>query len=83
MAATNRDIEIAEITVMMSTQGGRALMSRILDKTKVFEDAFDVDAYKHAYNAGKRKIGLLIIEDLQQACPDRYSQLLDERNDEK
>lgn len=83
MTTDTRTIEIAEITAMMSTQGGRAFVSRILDKCRVFRSTFDPDTHKHAYNAGKRDVGLAIIEDLQQACPDKYLQLLDERNDEK
>ena len=82
MTTEQRNIEIAEITVMMSTEGGRKFVSRILESTGVFVSSFDLDTHRHAYNAGKRQVGLSLIAELQQACPDKYLQLLEERNDD-
>lgn len=82
MSTEQRNIEIAEITAMMSTEGGRKFVTRILDSTGVFTNTFDLDTHKHAYNAGKRQVGLGLIAELEQACPDKYLQLLDERYDD-
>jgi len=65
----------------MSTEGGRGFVSRILDSTGVFNSTFDIDTHKHAYNAGKRQVGLTLVKELEQACPDKYLTLLDERHD--
>ena len=80
MNTDNRAIEIAEITAMMSTEGGRRFIARILDSTGVFISTFDLDTHKHAYNAGKRQVGLSLVAELEQACPDKYLQLLEERH---
>lgn len=79
MSTEQRNIEMAEITAMMSTEGGRRFIGRILDSTGVFNSTFDLDTHKHAYNAGKRGVGLNLISELEQACPDKYLQLMDER----
>jgi hypothetical protein len=81
MADSNRAIEIVEITAMMSTEGGRRFIGRILESTQVFTSTFDLDTHKHAYNAGKRQVGLSLVSELEQACPDKYLQLLRERHD--
>lgn len=82
MPTEQRNIEIAEITAMMSTEGGRNFVRRILEYSGVFNETFDLDAHKHAYNAGRRKVGLYLIDELQSAVPDKYIQLLRERQDE-
>ena len=81
MTSEQRNIEIAEITAMMSTEGGRRFITRILESTGVFVSTFDVDTHKHAFNAGKRHVGLGLIAELEQACPDKYMQLMDEKYD--
>lgn len=74
-----RKIEIAEMSVIMSTKGGRNFISRVLDECGVFSDTFDTDTHAHAKNAGRRQIGLWLVSELQDATPDEYSTLLRER----
>lgn len=67
---------------MMSTHGGRALLRRTIEYSGAFASTFDIDTHRHAYNAGKRQVGLHLIEQLESACPDKYLQLLEERYDD-
>lgn len=80
MANDARAIEVAEVTAVMSTEGGRNVIRRILDTTGVFTSTWSEDSHKHAYNAGKRQAGLTLVAELQEACPDKYSLLLEENN---
>ena len=83
MSDDKRNIEIADITAMMSKEGNRKFIAKILASTGVFTGTFDLDTHKHAFNAGKRQVGLSIISELEHACPDKYLLLLDGmRNDD-
>lgn len=80
MATDARAIEVAELTSIMSTEGGRNVIRRHLNSTGVFTSTWNDDSHKHAYNAGKRQAGLTLVAELQEACPDKYSLLLEENN---
>ena len=79
--STNRanEIEIQEISDIMSTEAGRKFVSRILDMTNYFGDTFDHDTIKHARNAGRRSVGIDLFAELQNAAPDKLMILLRER----
>ena len=76
-----RDIEIAEITHVMSTESGRNLMHRILNQTGVDENTFNSDTHEHARNAGRREVGLWLRDELKMVCIDNYLRMLKEKND--
>lgn len=79
-----RKIEIAEVTVIMSTKGGRNFINRLLDQCSVFSDSYDSDTHNHAKNAGRRQIGLWLLNEIQEASPGEYITLMKERmNDER
>jgi len=78
-----REIEIVDISVIMSTKGGRKFINRVLNQCGVFSDTFDSDTHEHAKNAGRRQIGLWLMNEIQEASPREYTTLLKERlNDE-
>lgn len=78
-----RKIEIADISVIMSTKGGRKFINRVLDQCGVFSDTFDSDTHEHAKNAGRRQIGLWLTNELKEAAPGEFITLMKERlNDE-
>ena len=81
-ADKTREIEIAEIAVIMGTTGGRAFIARMLDASGAFYDTFDTDPHKHAYKAGKRSAGLWLVSELSEAAPYEYTLLLRERDDD-
>lgn len=75
-------IEKSDIDAVMRTETGRKFISSILDYTGVDNDTYDPDTHAHAYKAGKRKVGLHIIEQIKTACPDMYMQLIRENDNE-
>ena len=64
-----RSIEISDTMAVMSTRGGRAMISRILDRSGVFRDTFDIDPHVHAQNAGRRQLGLWLLNEIKDAAP--------------
>lgn len=75
----SRAIEIADISVIMSTRGGRKFMNRLMNQCGVFNDTFETDTHDHARNAGRRQIGLWLVREIQEASPGEYITLLKER----
>lgn len=73
-----REIEIAELMQVMSSQSGRNVMFRLLDQTGVDEDMFDADTHKHAHNAGRRSVGLWLKYELKKACLPEYLMMIKE-----
>ena len=76
-----REIEVAEITQVMSSQSGRNVMHRLLRTTGVDEDMFNPDTHEHARNAGRRGVGLELRDELKEACIDHYFKMLKENED--
>ena len=75
-SATN--VEVAEITAIMKTESGRNVMMRLLSSTGYFADSFDPDPLKHAYNAGRRSIGLNMVATLNDATSGEFQMMLKE-----
>ena len=82
MAQDQRNVELIEISAIMSTENGRNVISRLLQYTKLHDDTFHSDPLMHAYAAGKRAVGVHLVKELEEACPDLYIKLLRERIDE-
>lgn len=73
-----RAIEIADITGIMKTEGGRAFLARHLRTMGYVTDIFDKDPIQHAYNAGRRSAALSIVNDIKSAAPGEFQLLLKE-----
>lgn len=76
-----RKYELIELYGIMQNRNARAFFSRFLQLTGVFGDTFDRDALVQSYNAGKRKVGLLLIEELKAAAPELYNLMMQELSD--
>lgn len=83
MAGTDnaRDIEIAEIRCIMSTEAGRNFMRRLLQRTGVHADTFNPDPHVNAHRCGERSIGLWLQNELQDAAPGSYMTMIKESLD--
>lgn len=66
---------------IMSVSGGRHWMHDILVSCHVFATTFTVDPYATAFNEGQRNIGLQLLDDIMQACPDSYILMMREANE--
>jgi hypothetical protein len=78
---TDRAIEIAELTQVMSSESGRNVMFRVLHSAGVDNDMFCLDTHEHALNAGGRRVGLYWREELKAAGLDNYFRMMKENDD--
>ena len=60
---------------------GRSVLYNIIDNSGVFRDTFDSDPITHAYNAGRRSIGVNLLDQIKAELHDEYIQMLREHND--
>lgn len=63
---------------ILRTESGRGFMYGHLQSCLIFENIFDQDPVKHAYNAGVRKAGLLLEQKLKDADPAGYLKMIGE-----
>ena len=63
---------------IMKNEGMREYRWKQLQDAGVFNNIFETDPIKHAYNAGKRQAGLQIETDLKQYAPDLYLKMIKE-----
>jgi len=77
-----RKLEVADLSCIMQTESGRNVIRRIIEESGYFYDTFDQDAIQHAKRAGKRSVAVWLIEELKQAAPNDFIQLLKEHFDD-
>src|SRR5438034_7377082 len=71
-----------EITsYIMSTAPSRAWMHDKLETCHVFRSSFATDALAMAFAEGERNIGLQLLNDIMQACPNNYILMMEEANE--
>ena len=68
---------------LMSNKRGRRIVWRWLEKTGVFRSSFNHSGSLTAFNEGSRNIGLMLIAQVHEFCPEQYLTMLQEqRKDE-
>lgn len=93
-AAERKDIRRAEkaakladtqrleiITNLMSAAPGRAWVCDLLEACHIFTTTYTGDALSGAFSEGERNVGLRLLADIMSACPQRYLEMMRERND--
>ena len=80
--ATPREAQLLSISNIMASEGGRDFMWRYLQQSYVFVSVFDVDPIQHAYNAGRREVGLFLQREVKEAAPDQYIMMIKEHIDD-
>ncbi len=63
---------------IMKYEDGRGFIYKHLLMCNVFDSTFNNDSIQHAYQAGKRKAGLQIVDDLKQYAPEYYVKMIQE-----
>ncbi len=81
MTDKDRNVANIDIDAIMATEGGRKVMYTLLEYTGVFRSTFDKDTHQHAFNAGKRQVGLYLVDELKEAAPDKFNRMMEEQND--
>jgi hypothetical protein len=79
MSDTTREIEIQDLSSIMSLESGRNVIAKILNYTNIDDDIFDQDPVTHARNAGRREIGIWLRNEIIAAAPDQYLRMMKEK----
>lgn len=66
---------------LMSLAAGRAWMLARLESCHVFASSYSSNPYDTAFAEGERNVGLQLLNDIMSACPDRYTEMMNERNE--
>ncbi len=74
-----REVEILTIQGIMSSKDSRSYIYSLLERSGMFTDMFDPDPYGHALNAGQRRQGLILQQDLLDAAPAEYLRMISEQ----
>lgn len=81
MAEEEKRSKVSEdlvIESIMRTEHGRKWMWRQLQSRGVFENMFDRDPIKMAYNAGRRDSGVSLNREVKEAAPGYYVKMIEE-----
>jgi len=78
-----REKELNDLRWVMSTKQGRRFMWRLLSGAGLYRPSFNTDPVVMAFNEGTRNGGLVQLNDIMEACPDRYTEMLTEQKEAK
>lgn len=77
-----RQREIDDFKFVMSDKRGRRFMWRLLDRAGVFRSSFTGNS-ETFFREGMRNIGLMYVGELNEHCPERYLQMVNEHKEAK
>lgn len=72
--------EAADIRWLMESEQGRRIVWRLLNQSGVFRSSFSSDALAMAFSEGNRNIGLQLMAQVHELCPDMYPEMVREAN---
>lgn len=81
-----REARIAErnrhetVLQLMDSEAGRQYVHSLFVRTHIFDPSFDRDAIVMAFREGERNVGLQILNDVMQVCPDQYVVMMQEHH---
>ncbi|SDH23138.1 hypothetical protein [Propionivibrio dicarboxylicus] len=78
-----RETEQNELRWAMSTKQGRRFIYRRLSKAGIWLQSFNTNNAVMAFNEGRRSAGLELLNEIMEACPDRYTEMLAEQQETK
>ena len=70
--------EADDLKWLMSDKRGRRFVARLIDMAGVHRPSIDQNTAAMAFKEGKRWLGTLLVEKLDQLCFDRYLEMLKE-----
>jgi len=80
-SALKQKIEIEDLKWVMSNKRGRRFAWRLLDRAGIYRTSFTGNSTTF-FNEGMRNIGLMLVADIHEACPEAYALMIKEnRND--
>lgn len=67
-----REVEIADLRAVMGSVEGRRFVWRLLETGRIFTDRFDENSLRMARNEGRAHTGLILLADIDVACPELF-----------
>jgi len=78
-----REKELNDLRWVMGSKQGRRFMWRLLSGAGLYRSSFSVEPAVMAFNEGYRNGGLRQLNDIMEACSDRYTEMLVEQKEAK
>ena len=75
-----RHLEVEDFKWLMANKQGRRFVWRLLDKAGVFRSTFRNDN-EMVFLEGMRNMGLMLIAEIHEICPEKYHLMLKEQQD--
>lgn len=79
IAAEKRKQELDQIKWLMSHKPGRAIVWRLLEKAGVYRTSFHSNGSQTFFNEGQRNLGLQLLAEVMEACPERFGEMQKEQ----
>lgn len=76
-----RDKEVEDVKLIMSSREGRRFMWRMLEMCGVYRSSFTGNS-ETFFREGQRNIGLMLLADIHEHCPDGFTTMLKEQKRE-
>lgn len=76
-----KEKEQNDLRWVMSNKQGRRFMWRLLSEAGVFRLSFNTNNATMAFNEGYRSAGLKQLNEIMEACPERYTDMLNEQKE--
>lgn len=70
--------ELRDVFEVMSTEAGRRFVWRLLGECRVFLSTYDEQPVASYYKQGRRAVGLVVYNDVLEACPELFWDMQDE-----
>ena len=78
-----REQELADVREVLGLPAGTRLYKRLLALANTLGASFTNDPYCTAYNEGLRRMGLVLLEDVQEAAPKLAAEFIKPAKEEK
>ncbi len=75
-----RSVEAEDFNWLMSSKQGRRVVWRMLEKAGVFRTTFRL-SNEMAFLEGMRNMGLILMADIHEICPEKYHIMVKEADD--
>lgn len=67
---------------LMSNKRGRRIVWRWLEKAGVYRSSFNHSGSVTSFNEGMRNIGLMLLSEIHECCPEHYlTMIMEQKND--
>ena len=69
--------EVEDLKYVMSNKRGRRFVWRLLDRAGIYRSSFTGNSTTF-FNEGQRNIGLMLVAEIHDACPEQYTLMVKE-----